>query len=662
MKKRSQNANYYVAGLVALLTLVIYLVSLQNDFVLWDDNNYVFENIHIHSLNSAFIKWAFFDFYDANWHPLTWISHAMDYAVWGLNPLGHHLTNIIFHAVNTFVVVLLMIRLLQARKESTTYSEEPGFLIDRTILMTAGITGLLFGLHPLHVESVAWVSERKDLLCALFFLLTIIMYIRHLSAREHQATQKKIKSFVFTKCYFLSCGFFILALLSKPMAVTLPVVLLILDWYPFQRIQSFLSFRQAVVEKIPFFALSLFSSIITILAQRAGGAIKSTEFIPLPARALVGTKSLVAYLWKMLWPLDLLPYYPYPGHILVFSFEYLSAIALVIGITAVCIVLAKKQKLWLTVWGIYVVTLLPVLGIIQVGNQSMADRYTYLPSLAPFLILGLTEAWIWAKVNRLQRWRLVAKASVASVAVLMFAVLSFQTFTQIGIWKNSIDLWTYVIRKESERVPDAYIYRGMAYGYKGLYKEAIADFDRVITLDPYHEAAYSGRGAVFGKIGLYARAIEDFNKAIALAPNNYQVYTNLGVIYGKIGQYDKAAESFNEAIAIQPDEAENYNNLGIVYSKIGQYGKAAESFNEAIAIQPDEAEIYLNRGLVYSLQDQYDRALADYNKALELNKNFAIAYRNRGSLYQRSGRKDLALADFDKACKLGDDVGCNALR
>ena len=269
--KRSQNIKYYVAGLVSLLTIIIYLPTLQNKFVAWDYNVYVYNNPYIRSLNLDLFKWDFSDFYAGYWSPLTWISHALDYAVWGLNPLGHHLTNIIFHAVNTFVVVLLMIRLLKARKAPTTNSDAPGFLTERMILMAAGITGLLFGLHPLHVESVARVSERKDLLSALFFLLTIIMYIRHLSVREHQTTQVKIRSLVFSKYYFLSCGFFILALHSKPMAVTLPVVLLILDWYPFKRIQSFQAFRQAVVEKIPFLALSLFSSIITILSQRRQG-------------------------------------------------------------------------------------------------------------------------------------------------------------------------------------------------------------------------------------------------------------------------------------------------------------------------------------------------------------------------------------------------------
>jgi protein O-mannosyl-transferase len=650
-----------MAGLVSLLTLIIYLVALQNDFVLWDDSLYIFENVHIRSLSGVFFKWAFFDFYGGNWHPLTWISHALDYAVWGLNPLGHHLTNIIFHAVNTFVVVLFVIRLLKARKGPAVSSEAPGFLSERTMLMAAGITGLLFGLHPLHVESVAWVAERKDLLCALFFLLSIMQYTAYVKTVVNESFFQESFARFFNRHYSFALGLFILALLSKPMAVTLPVVLLILDWYPFQRIKSFQTLRHAVAEKIPFFALSLFSSIITILAQRAGGAIRSTEIIPLSTRVLVGARSLVAYLWKILWPLNLVPYYPYPRHISILSFEYLSAIALIIGITAVCIVLAKKQKLWLAVWGIYVVTLLPVLGIVQVGNQSMADRYMYLPSLGPFLILGLTAAWIWTKVNRPQRWRLVARASVAGVTVLLFVALSFLTFTQIGIWKNSIDLWSSVIRNEPERVPLAYNNRGLAYGNKGLFKEAIEDLDRAIILNPSYPLAYNNRGMVWGTIGQYDSALRDFTMAINLDPVYYQAYNNRAFTFEKMGQIEKALEDYNTAVTLNPSFQEAFYHLGILYGKMGLHNEAIQAFNKSIALNPNNAEAYSNRGVMYSLNGQPEQALDDYSKAIALNQSFATAYVNRGNLYLKSGRKDMAFADFQRACALGDAIGCKAL-
>ena len=373
---------YSVAGFVSLLTFLVYLSCLHNKFVLWDDNRYVYENPHIHPLNLAFFKWAFFDFYEANWHPLTWVSHALDYAVWGLNPMGHHLTNNILHAVNTFIVVILVAKLLEAWRPSRQQNPPLRPSEKGSYLIIAAVTGLLFGLHPLHVESVAWVSERKDLLCAMFFLLSILAYTN--------------------KHYILVLFLFALALLSKPMAVSLPAVLLILDWHPFNRISSMKSFLSALLEKLPLIALSLISSVLTVLAQKAGGALRTFDVIPLSVRVLVATESLMSYLWKMILPMNLTPYYPYPKNISLLSEECLLSVILVFGITAACIVMAKKQKLWLAVWGYYVITLLPVIGIVQVGIQAMADRYTYLPSLGPFLITGLGVAWVFKKTEALK--------------------------------------------------------------------------------------------------------------------------------------------------------------------------------------------------------------------------------------------------------------------
>ena len=386
-----------------------------------------------------------------------------------------------------------------------------------------------------------------------------------------------------------------------------------------------------------------------------------TEIVPLATRVLVGVQSLVAYLWKMLWPLNLIPYYPYSGNVSILSFEYLSALALVIGITTACIVLAKKQKLWLTVWGIYVVTLLPVLGIVQVGGQSMADRFMYLPSLGPFLVLGLTAAWIWAKVNRVQRWRSVAKASVAGVAALLVAALSFLTITQIGVWKNSIDLWSYVIWKEPEKVPFAYNSRGLAYERKGLFKEAIEDFDRAIILNPSDYFAYNNRGTVLGTIGQYDSALKDFNMAIDLVPDYYQAYDNRAFTFEKMGQFKKAFEDYHTAVTLNPSFQEAFYHLGGLYYKMGLYNEAIQTLNKSIDLNPNDAEAHSNRGSIYILNGQPVKALKDYNEAIALNQNFTTAYVNRGNLYLKSGRKDLAFADFQRACALGDAVGCKAL-
>jgi hypothetical protein len=360
-----------VAFLVALLTLLVYLPALQNDFVNWDDHLYIYENPHIRSIDSEFFKWIFTTFHASNWHPLTWLSHAIDYAIWGLNPMGHHLTSIILHGLNTFLVVILIIRLINYDRDKAPITVENKKFSNNNPIIAGAITGLLFGLHPLHVESVAWVSERKDVLCAFFFLLSILSYLKYTSPLQKQKTVH----------YALCLLFFIFALMSKPMAVTLPVVLLILDVYPLGRLHLKSAFTnpplppftkgglggiKVLIEKLPFLILSLASSVVTIIAQQ--NAIVTFEARPLGERLLVAIRAPVFYLFKMLWPTDLSPLYPYPSKISFLTIEYMGSFILVVCITAFCIWLWKRQKIFAIVWAYYIVTLLPVLGIIQVGG------------------------------------------------------------------------------------------------------------------------------------------------------------------------------------------------------------------------------------------------------------------------------------------------------
>ena len=521
--KKPRDFKYYLAASVALATLIVYLTCLQNGFIDWDDGPYVFANPRIHSLNAEFFRWAFFEFHSFNWHPLTWVSHAIDYALWGLNPLGHHLTSILLHAANAFLVSVLSMKLLAVHMERSTRYGQPTFLDHRTMLIAAGTTGLLFGIHPLHVESVAWVAERKDLLCALFFLLGVTAYTNYVSRQQsvgsRQATgdgkdETGWKNLLTNKPYLMSLGCFILALLSKPMAVTFPLVLLILDWHPFDRIRSWKKFLPVFVEKLPFLALSLGSSILTVFAQKSGGALELMEIVPLDVRLLVAAKALIAYLGKMLWPLNLIPFYPYPRDVSLFSFEYVSVVALVVGITAAALIVANKQKLWFSIWCYYGVTLLPVLGIVQVGAQAMADRYTYLPSLGPFLAVGLAAAWISAKVKASGKPCFIVGTSGA---VIVFVLLSYLTFEQIGRWKNDIDLWSYVIQKNSKDVLFAYYKRAQAYGKRGEYTKSIEDYNTVIAWNTeQYGKVYVDRGLTYLKIGQSWLAAADLRKACEL--------------------------------------------------------------------------------------------------------------------------------------------------
>ena len=657
---RTGKTKCYVAGSAALATFIAYLPALRNEFVYWDDNLYIFENPHVRSLDAAFFRWAFLDFQVSNWHPLTWVSHATDYGLWGLNPLGHHLTNIVLHATNTAIVVLLAVKLLEIARESSNSNAPTSYLTNRGVLIAAGVTGILFGIHPVHVESVAWIAERKDLLCALFFLLSIFIYADDVGAGGSGANQSHAQTRFLGRRYLMTLGFFMLALMSKPMAVTLPVVLLILDWYPFNRIRSFKSLWVASVSKLPFIALAAASSLLTIAAQGAGGALLSVEEIPLSVRIPVAAKTLLAYLGKMLLPLNLMPLYPYPKGVSLLSFEYVSTLILVAGITTVCAILARKQKFWLSAWGYYVVTLIPVLGFVQVGGQSMADRYTYLPSLGPFLAVGLCAAWISQRVFARQRNASVRMACGMAASIVL-ALLLFLTFQQIQLWRDSITLWSYVIEKGPERISLAYSQRGIVFGKKGLTDRAKADLETAIALNPHNYDALMNLGVAFEKTGRFDKALENVEKAIGVKPDSHEAYVYRGVLHEETGQLDKAIADYTKAITLDPTNYEAYNNRGTAFGKMGQLDRAVADYTETIRRNPRHVDAHSNRGVAYTLIGRYDRALEDFNRSILLGPEDPMTYFNRGTFFRRTGKNDLAMEDFQKACGLGNKKACDAL-
>jgi hypothetical protein len=359
--------------------------------------------------------------------------------------MGHHLTSIILHGLNTFLVVIICFLFIDYGKKNkeTTFLQDnkEGFL--NTALIGAVLTGLFFGLHPLHVESVAWVSERKDVLCAFFYLLSILMYVQYVKSR----TQRK-------KLYSLCILLFILSLMSKPMAVSFPFVLIILDVYPFQR----LSFKHALtterfvlLEKVPFILLSALSSILTIAAQQTGGGLKSLVLHPLEDRSLVALRAFGFYLYKIFWPTGLVPLYPYPLEISFLNAQVMASFIVVTAITVMCILQWKTRKVFAATWTYYVVTLFPVLGIVQVGSQAAADRYMYLPSLGPFLLIALACVVLYEKGAAKKRSPRLIKVCGLFLCLLITCILSYLSIQQIQTWKNSAILWKTEIEQFPER-------------------------------------------------------------------------------------------------------------------------------------------------------------------------------------------------------------------
>jgi tetratricopeptide (TPR) repeat protein len=407
------------------------------------------------------------------------------------------------------------------------------------------------------------------------------------------------------------------------MAVTLPAVLLILDWYPFEKIRSFRTFRSAFMEKLPFLGLSLAASVLALLSQGSAKTIISTKFAPLHVRLAVAVESVFSYLGKMFFPVNLLPFYPYPESASLLSPKYILFVVLAVGLSMACLAAMKKQKVWLAAWCYYLITLLPVIGIIQVGFQSRADRYFYLPSLGPFLIVSLAAAWVYEKIG--QRKVAILKPAAAVTAVILLTLMSYATIKQTGIWKNCLVLWNYVIEEKSEKSAVAYYHRGIAYFDLKLPDLAIQDYTRAISLKPDYDEAYSNRGTAYREKGELDLAIEDYTRAISLTPH-FKIYANRGDVFLSKGVWGNANEDFLKAIELNPKYEGGYNGLGKLYFFNAQYEQAYESFTRAIGLNP------WNSG----------------------------AFVNRGYTCMRQGNPALARADFLEACRLKNQNGCKA--
>ena len=555
----TRKALYAAALLSALITFIIYLPSLTNGFVGWDDPKYVSENQWIRTLDFAFLKEAFTEVYFANWHPLTMISYALDYALWGLNPLGYHLENVIIHTVNTALVAVLSVRLVTIVRP----------LSAPAVFAAAAVPALLFGIHPLHVESVAWISERKDVLCAMFFLSSILFYLRY---------AQKGKAF----CYILSLMAFALAIMSKSMAVTLPAVLLLLDFYPLRRLSSAKGVLKAVAEKLPFFAISAFAAVMAVYSQ--GSAVASLESIPVDMRAIVALKAYVFYLEKLFIPIRLAPFYPLPVEVDPFAADYMVTYGVLGGISVISLA-AIRYRVFLVTWLYFLGTLVPVIGLVQVGMQAAADRYMYLPSLSILLLFGAGAALIIERGSRALLGALLAFISVATVG------LSYSTVTQAAIWKDSLTLWDY----EVKIYPDAfipYMNRGVVYVKMGEHDKGMKDLDRAVSLAPASRNALYNRSLALKTMGRYREALVDLDKAIGIHPDA-DLYTNRGNVRKRLGDPAGAAEDYRNSIMLEPGNAATWFNLALVLEETGDITGAIENAEKALMLGLGQAGEYL---------------------------------------------------------------------
>ena len=546
---------------VAIAAAAVYLPALGNGFVEWDDHVYVYESEGLKLSGIEFVKWAFTAVVSSNWHPLTMLVYGAEYRLFGLDPFGYHLINLILHAANTFLVFALALKIIGL----ATGGEGK----DRA-LAGAAVSALAFGLHPQHVESVAWVSELKDVLCGLFFLLSILAYWRY--------TEGGRKALF----YMLSIISFILALMSKPMAVSLPAALLIFDYYPLGRLGSFDSVKKAVIEKLPFFTLAALGAVATVWAQSGDEAIASLAHSPLSERMDVAIRGFAFYLKKLFVPVDLVPFYVRPLEGEFFNHVFWVSLAAFIAISAACIVLRKKALT--AAWLYYAVTLLPVIGIVQVSDMAAADRYSYLPALGPVVFLSGIAAFIAADRRRM----ITMIASFAPIA----AMLGFLTVKQIPVWKDTVSLWTQEIKVYP--TIQAYMKRAKAYELSGRFEEAAADYTVIIrNADKDIPVLLVRRAAAYLNAGYPDMALEDYALALKLETRNAAAYLGRATVFMEKGDYISAANELERVLELAPGNPAVMFNLGVAYDKAGQKEKGMGLIREANRLGHPEAAGYL---------------------------------------------------------------------
>ena len=600
-----EKRNLILCLLLAVVTLVLYNPVNHYPFVNYDDDGYVTDNTHIRGISLETIRWAFTTTAEANYHPLTWLSHALDYQLFHLNAAGHHFTNLAFHIANAVLLFLLLARATRRVPASL-------------------VVAALFAVHPINVESVAWVAERKNLLSTFFFFLTLWAYgwyVRNPDWRRYLAV----------------AGLFLMGLLSKPMVTTLPFVLLLLDYWPLGRIQGLsaepagagiplrqLPILKLIVEKIPLFVLSAASAWVTMYVQRAGGAVRSGQQFPLGVRLENSVVSYSLYLWKMVWPAHLAVLYPHPGDSLR-AWQIALGILVVLGVSAMVFRYRSRRHLMVG-WLWFLGTLLPVIGLVQVGYQSMADRYAYIPLIGIFIMV------VWGVEDLAERRNLRAVWLTVPAVVLVLA-LTLGTRRQLAYWDNGFDLWSHALEID----PNNFIAHdalGDAYLQQGNPDQAFAHFQVAAEIMPRDPWSHANLGAYLQQHGQLPAAIAQYLTTLNLTRDQAMralTYTNLGSAYRDLGDEADSRKSFDAAIAINPNQYNAYFGRAVLLRQQGRLAEAIADFSRSVAIKPT-AEGYLRLGQTLAQAGRRDEAWAALQQALSISPDLAEAQQTAGAL------------------------------
>ena len=546
---------FSLSAALVLLTLAVYAQVLGFDFVNFDDPHYVSENPRVlGGLTAENVIWACTATTEANWHPLTWLSLMLDGQIGGSAPSVYHGTNLLLHTANTLLLFLLLCRMTGATWRSA-------------------FVAALFAVHPLHVESVAWVTERKDVLSTLFWLLTVLAYVRYAAAPR-------------LRSYLLVILLFVLGLMAKPMLVSLPLALLLLDYWPLARLswppRTARDGWRPAWEKVPLLLLAAASSVVTLYAQAIGGGLNSLEALPVKLRVANAMTSYVGYIAKALWPFGLAPIYPHPRDSLA-SWQVVASGIVLILLSAVALRFARRRPYFAVGWFWYLITLLPVIGLVQVGVQGMADRYTYVP------LIGLSVVIAWGAPDLLRRCGLSAShgAILGSAAVLVTLLLTIRAWDQTRHWKDGIALFEHALRVTGDNAR-AHNGLGMALSREGREADAIPHFREAVRIESSYAEPYANLAGALALEGRFEEALANFDRALELNPEDAACLANLGTALMREGRSEEARDAFSRAIEIDRDNRPAHKNLGVILARRGDLEAAMAHFAEALRIDPDD--------------------------------------------------------------------------
>jgi protein O-mannosyl-transferase len=590
-----------------LITALVFVPALRNEFVDWDDEGALLTNTGFRGLGVTQLRWMFTTFFLGHYQPLSWLTFAFDYLIWDLNPLGYHLTNLLLHAGNAVLFYFVSLKLLAlARVDADEWRLRIG----------AAAAALLFALHPLRVESVAWATERRDVLSGLFFLLTLIAYLR--AAMSVEVSR-------YTRWMALALGAYILSLLSKATAMTLPAILLILDVYPLKRLGRSgegwfgSGARKVWLEKLPFAVLAVGCAVTAAAAQYAAGAMDSlSKHSPLQ-RLAQASFGLCYYLAKTLYPVRVYPMYDLPMTFSPFEAVYVASFTIVLVVTTLFFFTRHRWPAAFAAWAYYAVSLAPVSGIAQSGSQMVADRYSYLPCLAWALLAGGGIVYVW------RRWLAGRAGSIFTVLGIVFAALIVFTVRQIGAWHDSETLYAYVLAHTPRPSRIAFNNFGSQLAERGRLDDAIPYFRRAVEIDPKFDEARANLGNALTAQGKTAEAMEQYREAVRLRPNSISAHHSLALALMREGKIDEALEHYRLAVEINPGFLEGQNNFGLLLAAKGRYPEAITHLRAALEIDPKFPMAHVNLGDVLIALGQRDEAIEHFRTAIALDPSLASA-------------------------------------